>query len=113
MSDGAPEQLCPACRRIVERLPAGELELSGPFLNAHHGEVMQLLLHNEQRIRSEHPLERLMWMESNDLSGATRIALSGHHITRGLAKRLQHAYGGRLSGENVPAGSQLRLHWHR
>jgi len=104
---------CPACRRIAERLPAGELKLSGPFLAEHHDEVMQLLLHNEQRYRSEHPLERLMWIESNDLSGATLIAFSGHHITRGLAQRLQDAYGGCLSGDNVPPGSMLQLHWHR
>ncbi|QBE69304.1 hypothetical protein SynWH8101_1722 [Synechococcus sp. WH 8101] len=111
--ESAPEQICPACRRIAERLPAGELELSGPFLQEHEEEVMHLLLHNEQRYRSEHPLERMMWMESNGLSGATRIAFSGHHITHGLAKRLQRAYGGRLSGDDVTPGSKLRLQWHR
>lgn len=110
---GGEEQICPACRRIAQRLPAGELELSGPFLRDHEEEVIQLLLHNEQRFRSEHPLERMMWMESNDLSGATRIAFSGHHITMGLAKRLQRAYGGRLSGDDVKPGSKLRLQWHR
>lgn len=109
----APPLTCPACRRIAERLPAGELKLSGPFLAKHHDEVIQLLLHNEQRYRSEHPLERLMWMESNDLRGSTVIAFSGQHITRGLAQRLQDAYGGCLSGEDVTPGSMLQLHWSR
>ncbi len=59
----AHEQLCPACRRIREHLPAGHVRLAGGFLSAHREEVMNTIRQCEARARAEHPLQRIMEME--------------------------------------------------
>lgn len=41
--------LCPACRRIKDNYPAGLVELSGPFLDEHHAEIMHLVKNLEQK----------------------------------------------------------------
>lgn len=54
------EELCPACNRIHDNYPAGEVILSGSFLAKHKQEIIELARNTEQAERDEHPLQRIM-----------------------------------------------------
>ena len=60
---GAHEQLCPACQRIRDRVPAAFLTLRGTFLGEHKDEIMHLIHNYEERERKEHPIKRIMSVE--------------------------------------------------
>lgn len=95
-SPGAASHRCPACRRIQDRMPAGELTLEGPFLAAHEEEILQLLDHTETRIRQEHPLERQMAMQRDADQGRTVVSFTGAHVTHGVAEALLAAFSGEM-----------------
>lgn len=50
----------PACNRIHDNYPAGEVILSGSFLAKHKQEIIELARNTEQAERDEHPLQRIM-----------------------------------------------------
>ncbi|MFQ6537889.1 MULTISPECIES: BCAM0308 family protein [Aphanothece] len=110
---GAGSHRCPACERIRDRVPAGELSLEGSFLAAHAEEVMRLVNNTEQRIRQEHPLERLIDTSGDPAGGAVLLRFTGIHATHGLGKALVKAFGGTLNAPYPDAGSPMRAHWQR
>ena len=54
------QDVCPACRRIEDGLPAGILTLHGDFARRHENEILNLARHEEAAEKSEHPLNRIM-----------------------------------------------------
>jgi hypothetical protein len=54
---------CPACKRMRENVPAGELVLHGAYLHAHRGMILELLQRQADMETSEHALERIMEIE--------------------------------------------------
>jgi hypothetical protein len=108
---GAHEDLCPACRRVRDRFPAGFLTLSGNFLREHRDEVMALLGNRAERARSEHPLQRLMAIEDRD--GAVLVTTTDTHLARNLGTALHDAYRGELKFHYEQGQELLRVHWER
>lgn len=109
--DGAAQHLCPACQRVRDRVPAGQLALSGPFFAEHRDEVMHLVRNTEAKARAEHPLERLM--DVKDEHGGTVITLTDVHLTHGLGEALHHAYAGELDSRYTEGDDLLRVSWSR
>jgi hypothetical protein len=60
---GAFDDLCPACHRIKDKYPAGEITLSGTFLAAHREEILGLVRNEAEAETSQHPLHRIMGIE--------------------------------------------------
>lgn len=110
---GAASHRCPACERIRDGVPAGELTLSGAFLAEHADEVMRLVSRTEEHIRQEHPLERLIDSSGDPGSGDVLLRFTGIHGTHGLGEALVHAFGGRLEAPYPDAGSIMRASWRR
>ena len=52
--------MCPACRRIADRYPAGEVLIGGTFAAAHRAEIESLVRHTADKEGGEHPLHRIM-----------------------------------------------------
>ena len=52
--------VCPACRRVADRYPAGEITVGGSFVAAHAGEIENLIRNTADKESGEHPLHRLM-----------------------------------------------------
>ncbi|MBI2180331.1 MAG: hypothetical protein HYU31_05870 [Deltaproteobacteria bacterium] len=50
---------CPACKKIKERCPSGEVDLLGVGAGD-RGEVLRILRNEERRAREKNPLERIM-----------------------------------------------------
>lgn len=110
---GADQHRCPACARIHDRVPAGELCLGGAFLEQHYDEILALIDHTEAHIRCEHPLERLMAIESDPHHRGALLTFTGTHGTHGVAEAIHQAFGGELEAEYRPGSTPLRIQWRR
>jgi len=108
---GAEQHLCPACQRIRDRVPAGQLTLSGPFFAEHREEIMHLVRHTEAKARAEHALERII--EIKEETDRTVVTLTDTHLTHGIGEALHHAYHGELDTHYTDEGDLLRAAWSR
>ncbi|MDD5328360.1 MAG: BCAM0308 family protein [Sulfuricella sp.] len=108
---GAHKELCPACHRIQDELPAGFVTLSGPFLQEHREELLNLVKNEEARAKAEHPLERIIKIEDED--GGILITTTEIHLARDIGEALHHAYKGELEFHYNAQEDLLRVVWER
>lgn len=107
----AEAHLCPACQRVRDRVPAGQLTLSGEFFKAHRAEILQLVRNAESKARAEHPLERIM--DVADEEDRTIVRFTDAHLVHGIGEALHHAYHGELDSRYTDEGDLLRVSWSR
>jgi hypothetical protein len=81
--------LCPACKRIRDRYPAGTIRLDASFLE-HRKEVLRMIARVEEVEKEEHPLERLMGVEESD-DGIT-LTTTGIHLARRITNKLERRF---------------------
>jgi hypothetical protein len=106
-----PAVLCPACRRINDRYPAGELTLSGSFLMEHADEALHLIRRLAKAECAEHPLHRVMAIDRNP--SRILVTTTDIHLPRRLGHALEDAWGGELSTHYDEAGHFIRVRWQR
>ncbi|MEE9542344.1 MAG: BCAM0308 family protein [Thermodesulfobacteriota bacterium] len=109
--DGANEELCPACRRIGDKVPAGYLTLGGDFFEAHREEIMNLVRHKEESEKAAHPMKRLMDVEERE--GGAVITFTDTHLPRGAGEAIQKAYEGKLEINYTKESNIVRVTWER
>lgn len=107
----AVQARCPACRRIAEGMPAGYVTIEGKFAQDHHDEVVSLIRNIEDREKPEHPLQRIMSIETED--GKLLVETTDVHLARGIGEALERAYKGELKFHYSEDEHLLRLHWER
>jgi len=105
------ETVCPACRRIAERFPAGSVELSGLFFVEHRDEILNLIHNIEKQEKGEHPMERIISL--TPISNHLLITTTGHHLARRMGEALARAYKGELSLQYAEAEDSIRVRWRR
>ena len=108
---GAHEHVCPACRRIHDRYPAGYVTLSGSFLAQNGAEISGLVSNEEARAKAEHPLERIIEVKKED--AGTVVTTTGTHLARRIGEALQHAWKGELEIKYSPNEYLVRVYWRR
>lgn len=91
---GAARHPCPACQRLEDNFPAGQVTLRGPFFAAHREEVLALVSARAKRALEEHPLQRIIGMKPD--GDAVLVTTTDPHLARGIAVALQAAYKGSL-----------------
>ncbi|MFM0511667.1 BCAM0308 family protein [Paraburkholderia sp. RL17-373-BIF-A] len=103
--------LCPACQRIHEQAPAGEISFHGDYLLNRRDEVLALLRHQADGESEEHPLERIMDVQQD----AEHIVVhtTGAHLIRRLGAAMLHAHQGVLELSYRDNEGLLRAHWTR
>src|SRR5688572_33387053 len=52
--------VCPACRRVADRYPAGEFTIGGSFVAAHGNEIVNFIHNTSDRESREHPAHLIM-----------------------------------------------------
>lgn len=62
-------------------------------------------------LRAQHPMERLMSIESDEQG--TAIATTGVHLARNIGNAIHHAYRGKLTIDYDHAETELHVIWHR
>jgi NMD protein affecting ribosome stability and mRNA decay len=104
-------QLCPACRRIKDRCPAGEVLLSGRFLGAHRDEILATARNVGEAERNEHPLHRIISIDEHD--DEIKISTTDVHLPHRIAHALKDAWGGTMKTHYDLEGYFARVHWER
>jgi hypothetical protein len=103
--------VCPACRRIDDHYPAGELLVGGSFVTEHHDEIVRLVRNVEAAETREHPLHRIMAMRRR--GGTIEITTTDVHLPRRLGHALEDAWHGTLKTHYDEQGYFARVTWER
>ena len=102
---------CPACRKIEDDYPEGEVVLRGDFLQAHHTEIMNLVSNEEERAKGLNPLERIVRVTRGD--GALRITTTNEKLAQRIGRALQKSYQGDVQYKWSEDTKYLRVEWAR
>ena len=108
---GARSHICPACHRINDKYPAGELTLSGAFVAKHAAEIIGLARNAEEAEKRDHPLQRIMGLEQT--GERIVITTTDIHLPRRIGHALVDAYKGDLDTHYDEAGYFVRMTWKR
>jgi NMD protein affecting ribosome stability and mRNA decay len=106
---GAHEEVCPACHRIHDRYPAGELSVRGPFVTEHKAEILGLIHNVEAHEKAEHPLSRIMRIDEGEK--ALVVSTTDTHLARGIGEALHHAYHGEITIQYSEDQQFVRVYW--
>ena len=109
--EGALATRCPACQRIRDKLPAGQVILAGAFLKAHRDELLQLVRNEAEREKSEHALHRIM--EIGQDGDRVVVTTTDIHLPRRIGRALETAYRGDLELAYGEDEYSVRVHWER
>jgi hypothetical protein len=109
--DGAQHDVCPACRRIREKLPAGTLTLEGPFYESHRGELMRLVRNEAESEREQHPMNRIMTVDEH--GDHAIVSTTDIHTPHRIGNALERSYQGDLEVQYGDHEYSVRVQWRR
>lgn len=107
----AGETICPACRRIADRYPAGHVELKGVFFIDRRDEILSLVHNVEKREKEARPLERIISIVND--KDHSLVTTTGIHVARRIGEALARAYKGDLSFQYADGEKRIRVFWQR
>ena len=107
----AYETVCPACRRITEKFPAGYIELKGKFFREHYEEIIQCIQNIEKQEKSKRPLERILAI--TEVNHHTLVTTTGIHIAQRIGAALARSFKGDLSLQYADSEKNIRVYWER
>jgi hypothetical protein len=85
-------KICPACRRISEKFPAGIVTLCGPFPQSQRDDLIGLVRQQEETEKTEHPLNRII---SVDDSLQQVVITNTHiHLPQRIGEAVKRAFHG-------------------
>ncbi|UCE86959.1 MAG: ATPase [Deltaproteobacteria bacterium] len=105
----APRTMCPACRRVADRYPAGYVEVRGRLLDARRDEILHLIQNIEAREKSNHPLKRII--ETEEGEDGIVVTTTDMHLARNIGQALRRACQGTVNYEYTKEGNVLRVTW--
>ena len=108
---GDARAVCPACQRIRDGYPAGEVRISGDFAREHREEIVARIHHVEKREKAERPLQRLMAAEPD--GDALVVTTTDVHLANAIGRALHDAFKGELETPWAEKGDLLRISWKR
>ena len=108
---GAETAVCPACRRIHDKLPAGTIVLEGDFVAAHREDLVRLARNEAEHEGREHPLHRLMHVAETP----ERVVMetTDIHLPQRIGEAVQGAYDGDLDVRYGDNEYTARVVWRR
>lgn len=108
---GAAHAVCPACRRVADRLPAGRVELGGEFFQGHREEIFNLVRNAEAAEKTERPMERIIAIEEG--GGRAVVTTTGIHVARRIGESLARSYQGAMDLRYGEGEDTVRVTWTR
>jgi NMD protein affecting ribosome stability and mRNA decay len=110
-SKGTRRETCPACKRIHDGYPAGEVTIRGDFARAHRAELIGRVKNLEEKERAKRPLNRLMAIRES--ADAVVVTTTDVHLAHAIGSALFQAYRGTLHAPWAEEGDLLRVSWER
>jgi len=101
---------CPACRKIQDRFPGGELTLLG-IENENREEISRILRNEESRAREKNPLERIMSMQA--AQGGWRVETTTEKLAQRLGRSIHKARGGQVDYKWGHNNKFVRVVWEK
>lgn len=102
---------CPACMKIRESYPGGELRLIGVEQVEDRGEIARILRNEEARAREKNPLERIMGLSAAD--GDWRVETTTEKLAQRLGRAVRKARGGDLQYKWRYQNKFARVVWEK
>ncbi|HSK41658.1 MAG TPA: BCAM0308 family protein [Arenibaculum sp.] len=109
VEEAVEEIVCPACRRIADRCPAGIVTLSGAYVGPHQDELLALVRHQHELETAEHPLNRIM--DIRDTADGFEVTTTDIHLPRRIGEALRRTHHGDLTLHFDEGGYFARVHW--
>lgn len=107
---GLSFSLCPACLKIRDHYPSGELRVVGVGAEEKE-EVLRLLENREGKAREKNPLERIMAVQSE--GPVWKIDTTTEKLAQHLGRSLKKARGGRVTYKWSHNNKFVRVIWER
>ena len=101
---------CPACRRIREHFPSGELRLLG-IEPVDKREFVRILRNEEERAREKNPLERIMRLE--EANGNWKLETTTEKLAQRLGRSIKKARGGKIAYKWGHNNKFVRVIWEK
>jgi hypothetical protein len=101
---------CPACRKIRDQFPGGEVTLLGVEAK-NRGEIARILRNEESRAREKNPLERIMRMGA--ANGGWRVETTTEKLAQRLGRSVKKARGGKLDYKWGHNNKFVRVVWEK
>jgi NMD protein affecting ribosome stability and mRNA decay len=105
----ADEIICPACLRIRDKYPKGLVTIKGGFKDEQHHQVIGLVRNAEEAEKKEHPLSRIMTIDTKPESLV--VSTTDTHLPRRIGEALKHAYHGELELHYDKDEDFVRVTW--
>ena len=103
--------LCPACRRIQDRYPAGVVFLEGEYLTRRREEILNLVNRIVKEEKNKSPLRKVINREEKE--GTIAIHFTDDHMARHLGDAIHRAHKGDLRMKYGEETRFLRVYWSR
>ena len=110
-AQGAHEALCPACRRVREKLPAGTLAITGDYLNRHRDEILAIVRRHDELEKAEHPLNRVIGIDENP--NGIVVTTTDVHLPKRIGAALAKAHQGEMTIRFAEDESTIDVEWRR
>jgi len=101
--------LCPACRRIQDHCPAGELVLEGTIDDSLRDQILARVRNIEDDEHGQRPLHRIMAVESK--GDNTVVTTTDVHLPHRFGHAIKDAWGGELQTHYDRDGYFARIVW--
>jgi hypothetical protein len=101
---------CPACTKIRDRFPGGELHLRGVEA-ADRSEIASILRNEEMRAREKNPLEQIMNMEASE--GDWKVLTTTEKLAQRLGRSIKKARGGTVAYKWGHNNKFVRVVWEK
>jgi NMD protein affecting ribosome stability and mRNA decay len=102
---------CPACHRMRDKYPKGFVTIKGGFKDEQREQVIGVVKNTEAIEKKEHPLSRIMSIETN--REGLVISTTDTHLPRRIGEALKHAYHGELELHYDKDEDFVRVTWVR
>lgn len=102
---------CPACQKIRDGYPSGQVTLTGPFLAEHRNEILRLIANEEKRAREKNPLERIMSLSQEQEQVV--LTTTDEKLAQRIGRELRKACGGTVTYNWSHNNKFVRVHWER
>lgn len=103
--------VCPACRKLRDRVPNGVLRLTGQFVIDHKDEILNLIRNETRKADNINPLERVMTMEAQP--DGIELTTTNEKLAQRIGRAMHKAYSGEVEYKWSEDNKLARVYWHR